>query len=380
MKKLILAAVLISPAAVLLAQDKKTKNYQYHIEGSIADANQEKPAKYYLRMRTAGVFKMDSAIANDGKFSFTGEIPEPQLAQIFAMVPGTPDNPMGRKEVALIFLGKGTTQLNLATPASKAEAGGTHEQGAFNELNDLLRSVNKDYETAVKKYRDAAESRDEDKLKKAETRLEQLEASKKAVMRKYLEDNPETPIGMYVLNQVAGYELNPDEVEPLFNSLSRSVRKYPSAKEFEHRVELARKLAVGQPAIDFNQRDAAGNPVTLASFRGKYVLVDFWASWCGPCRAENPNVVKAFNRFKEKGFTILGVSFDERKDKWQQAIEQDGLTWTHVSDLRGWGNEVGKLYGIRAIPQNVLVDPEGKIIARNLRAEDLNRKLEELLK
>ncbi len=105
---------------MLVGAGKKTKNYQYHIEGSIADANQEKPAKYYLRMRTAGGFKMDSAIANDGKFSFTGEIPEPQLAQVFAVVPGTPDNPMGRKEVALIFLGKGTTQLNLATPASKA--------------------------------------------------------------------------------------------------------------------------------------------------------------------------------------------------------------------------------------------------------------------
>ena len=380
MKKLLLAAVLLSPAAMLLAQDKKAKTYQYNIEGNIINADQQKPAKYLLRMRTDGVFILDSATASDGKFSFTGRVPEPQLAQVFAVIPSTPGNPGGRKEVALIFLGKGTTQLNLATPASPAEAGGTLEQGAYNELNDLLRSVQKDYESAVKKYREAAQSKDEDKLKKAELRLERLEASKKAVMRKYLVENPGTPIGMYVLNQVAGYELNPDDVEPLFNSLARSVRKYPSAKEFEHRMDLAKKLAVGQPAVDFVQKDLQGNPVSLASFRGKYVLVDFWASWCNPCRNENPNVVEAYHRFKDKGFTVLGVSFDERKDKWQQAIDQDNLDWTHVSDLKGWNNAVGKLYGIRAIPQNLLIDPKGTIIARNLRGGDLSRKLAELLR
>jgi len=139
---------------------------------------------------------------------------------------------------------------------------------------------------------------------------------------------------------------------------------------------------IGAVAPDFTQNDTEGNPVKLSSFRGKYVLVDFWASWCGPCRAENPNVVNAFNQYKDKGFTVLGVSLDDEKgkQKWLDAIKKDGLTWTHVSDLKYWNNEVSKAYGIRSIPQNVLLDPNGVIIGKNLRGKALLDKLAEILK
>ncbi|HWV69198.1 TlpA disulfide reductase family protein [Chitinophaga sp.] len=139
-------------------------------------------------------------------------------------------------------------------------------------------------------------------------------------------------------------------------------------------------VKVGQVAPDFTLPDPSGKMISLSSFRGKYVLVDFWASWCGPCRQENPNVVKAYQQYKGKNFTILGVSLDKTKDKWQEAIKADGLAWNHVSDLKFWDSAVVPLYGLNAIPTNFLLDPQGKVIASNLRGPALEAKLQEVLK
>jgi len=141
----------------------------------------------------------------------------------------------------------------------------------------------------------------------------------------------------------------------------------------------AQKPSIGSEAPDFSMNDTEGKPFKLSSLRGKYVLVDFWASWCGPCRAENPTVVSAFEKFKDKNFTIVGVSLDEDRGKWLQAIEKDGLAWKQVSELKGWETSVVGMYGFDGIPYNVLIDPKGKIIASELRGSDLEATLIKLL-
>ncbi len=197
---------------------------------------------------------------------------------------------------------------------------------------------------------------------------------------KLVAEKPGSPVSAFILN--ATYQFNEDVValERRFNLLDASVRNMESGKLLEQFIAEKKIGAVGTQSIDFTQPDTTGAPVSLSSFRGKYVLVDFWASWCGPCRQENPNVVENFNKFREKNFTVLSISLDKpgQKAKWMEAIKEDNLGWTHVSDLQFWNNAVAQLYHIQSIPQNILVDPQGKIIGRNLRGPALQAKLCEL--
>ena len=187
---------------------------------------------------------------------------------------------------------------------------------------------------------------------------------------------------MFALKNCVSGEPDVDVIGPLFDHLSEDNKRSEEGQAFQKTIAAARKTSIGQVAPDFTQNDTLDKPVSLSSFRGNYVLVDFWASWCGPCRMENPKVVAAFNRYKGKGFRILSVSLDRpgAKDKWIEAIHKDGLTWTHVSDLKFWDNEVAKTYGVKGIPQNYLLDPQGKIVGRSLRGEELEQKLAEVYK
>jgi peroxiredoxin len=175
--------------------------------------------------------------------------------------------------------------------------------------------------------------------------------------------------------------IQPDVVGPMYNALSKRMQNSEKVLGWVKRLEEA-KLAVSgnQTAPEFTINDAEGNPVSLSSYRGGYLLVDFWASWCVPCRAENPNVVAAYEKYKEKNFKVLGISLDTDKDRWLKAIAEDKLPWKQLCDFLANKSEVAQLYNISSIPSNILIDPNGKIVGKNLRGKDLHNRLDELFK
>lgn len=307
----------------------------------------------------------DGKIAN-GQFTLKGVVSEPGLHMLY----------LGQEQPQYLFVENGAIRItgskatigNLAVEGSVSHKDFMDFQAVFNPIFMELNTLANQLQQAEGTKKEALMGQYQMALSKLNTEIPKFITAKKS-----------SYVSPFLLLNTAQVTPSPAELENRFNMLDAKIRNSEAGKNLSNYINYMKVGAIGSEALDFTQNDPEGHPVKLSSFKGKYVLVDFWASWCRPCRIENPNVVKAFDKFKAKNFTVLGVSLDSNKDNWVKAINDDKLAWTHVSDLKQWNNEVAVMYHVTSIPQNLLLDPNGRIVAKDLRGEDLEKKLCELL-
>ncbi len=264
----------------------------------------------------------------------------------------------------------------------KSEVTGSKNMEYFQKVNTLNEGFQAKAQAMTQEFQAAAQKNDQAKQNKIQQDYEMARKQMVSELKAMYPAMGSSLVALYGINLIVGQD--PEEEMPFLVELASKFEKERAGNsQFEAFVQSVRKLQVvsaGAAAPDISLNTPDGKTIKLSSLRGKYVLIDFWASWCGPCRKENPNVVRMYNKFKNKNFEIFGVSLDDNKQKWTGAIAQDGLGWMHVSDLKGWQSQGAALYSVTAIPATFLIDKEGKIIAKNLRGDALEQKLTEVLK
>ncbi|HMK19905.1 MAG TPA: TlpA disulfide reductase family protein [Chitinophagaceae bacterium] len=384
MRKIVLPVLVIS----LLASCKEKESKTFTVSGVLHNA----PSKVvYIEESdiTTGkkTLKDSSAITADGKFSISLDAPKDAVYNLLLQ------NDVSQFVTLINDASKINVDVDFANRTDFYNVTGSKASKSIQEYLAKISGMQKDrfniYFQIDSVKRNNGDSALTQNLNKQE---KQISKDEKTFTQQTVQQATNSSLALFILSTYQGmardqnFRVNGFTDTEVVGLLTDVLNKFPERTDIagiRNSVEstIPKTLWVGKTAPEISLPDTEGRTVKLSSFRGKYVLVDFWASWCGPCRRENPNVVQAFNQFKNKNFTILGVSLDRpgQKEAWTQAIKEDNLTWTHISDLKYWQSEVVPLYQLSGIPFNVLVDPDGKVVAENLRGNALEQKLQEFL-
>ncbi|MFP4557171.1 MAG: redoxin domain-containing protein [Bacteroidales bacterium] len=344
----------------------------YTINGEIENATDQ--MVYLKTVVDEQLITIDSTMMEGGVFSFTGEIEVPDLYAVdFELQEGR----------IVMFLDNSNVKITGNVDeimASTVEGSDSHN--IFDKFNTYQQEISKPLMDINLEFQSAAMEENLTPELEEELREKYMEENKKVIeaVKEFVKENNQSVVAAYItLTQLAN-NLTVEELEGIVKEFPKSIQNSPYVIALNEKVDVDQKTAVGEKFMDFTQPDPDGNMITFSDYTGEnYVLLDFWAGWCTPCRRENPHLVEVYNDFNDKGFDIFGVSLDRTEKEWLEAIEDDKLAWTNVSDIKGWENEIAQMYGIQSIPANILISPEGDIVAKNLRAAELREKLNELL-
>ncbi|HDR52377.1 MAG TPA: AhpC/TSA family protein [Mariniphaga anaerophila] len=288
---------------------------------------------------------------------------------------------MGQRAKTILFVEN--TKMTVTGNADNLEqitVTGSKTHDEYNEVNRRIQEIGEEYMALYQQAREAAAAGNEEQAAQLMQQVEAMYESTNTMQADFVRNNPGSFAAPYFLSRVQ-FGMEVDELDKLVSALDPKLKEVPSIVALAERIEKLKTVAVGQIAPDFTMNDPDGNPVKFSEIykQNEYTLIDFWAAWCGPCRQENPNIVAVYNDYKDKGFSVFGVSLDRDRDAWLKAIDDDKLTWHHVSDLAYWNNAAAQMYAVNSIPASLIVDKNGKIIAKNKRDEALREAVSELL-